>query len=352
MVPQLKLVQPGGNPHQYGGANSTENIVTFERLQFKSATANNGKRRAAQQYYCIIVDLYAQTETGALVKIATTESAPLVVRGRSPGHYTDLAQGANADSSYHSGERGFSNDHMNGGMLNSPSYQSPSSANSMSAPFSGNYNNQPYSAHPFVHDPNYPVEDQKRLGQNQAWMRSRLPTAAQPSYLQTFTNPAFETTKAQNETFTNPAFETTNASNFSRNEFQLPSENQSDTRNEFQLPSENQFRRDASPLTPSWQYQPSPTPAAWQNGMALDPSATQHGRGQSQEGLTRFLGGMKFDESGMVFDDKNAVAQASLVTPVNTADDQKYYQDLNLSSENVNMNMQNGPKDDNVLKPW
>ncbi|KAI9006096.1 hypothetical protein BC832DRAFT_530988, partial [Gaertneriomyces semiglobifer] len=61
--------------------------VHYDRLQFKSATANNGKRRAAQQYHLLVVELYAQTGDGVLVCVAVSESAPLVVRGRAPGHY-------------------------------------------------------------------------------------------------------------------------------------------------------------------------------------------------------------------------------------------------------------------------
>ncbi|KAI9094949.1 hypothetical protein DFS34DRAFT_627882 [Phlyctochytrium arcticum] len=89
LVPQPKTVRSGGNPHQYNGIGTNQLVATFERLQFKTATANNGKRRAAQQYYILIINLYAQTEDGQQYKIAVTESAPLVVRGRSPGHYAD-----------------------------------------------------------------------------------------------------------------------------------------------------------------------------------------------------------------------------------------------------------------------
>lgn len=65
---------------------------TFERIQFKQATANNGKRRAAQQYYHLVVELYAdigqQAQSGEhFVKIAHRKSAKMIVRGRSPGHY-------------------------------------------------------------------------------------------------------------------------------------------------------------------------------------------------------------------------------------------------------------------------
>lgn len=68
---------------------------TFERIQFQKATANNGKRRAQQQYYNLVVDLYAEISSSVgsrepqLVKIARKVSHPMVVRGRSPGHYKD-----------------------------------------------------------------------------------------------------------------------------------------------------------------------------------------------------------------------------------------------------------------------
>ncbi|KAL1925324.1 uncharacterized protein VTP21DRAFT_207 [Calcarisporiella thermophila] len=82
---RIELVQH--TPKRDKGAQPT--IVTFERIQFKTATANNGKRRAAQQYYILLIDLYAFCDNGQQYKVATTQSAPLVVRGRSPGHYSD-----------------------------------------------------------------------------------------------------------------------------------------------------------------------------------------------------------------------------------------------------------------------
>ncbi|PYI05265.1 PhoG like DNA-binding family protein [Aspergillus sclerotiicarbonarius CBS 121057] len=69
---------------------------TFERIQFQKATANNGKRRAQQQYYNLVVELYAEIaspvgggEPTQWIKIARRLSHPMVVRGRSPGHYKD-----------------------------------------------------------------------------------------------------------------------------------------------------------------------------------------------------------------------------------------------------------------------
>jgi hypothetical protein len=88
MTPEPRIVSAGGNLH-LASVGSNHNIVTFERMQFKTATANNGKRRAAQQYYEIVLDLYANTSQGKQIKVASCVSSPLVVRGRSPGHYAD-----------------------------------------------------------------------------------------------------------------------------------------------------------------------------------------------------------------------------------------------------------------------
>lgn len=103
-----------------------QNIAVFDRIQFKSATANNGKRRAAQQYYHLIVELYADmgqnssTNAGGVtsapsqdnwVKIAYRISAPMVVRGRSPGHY---AEGRNTSSTSSPGGGGSGGGNGNG----------------------------------------------------------------------------------------------------------------------------------------------------------------------------------------------------------------------------------------------
>lgn len=82
-----------GHPLQHPGLHaSLPTEHTFERIQFKQATANNGKRRAAQQYYHLVVELYAdigQQGQGneQFLKVAHRKSAKMIVRGRSPGHY-------------------------------------------------------------------------------------------------------------------------------------------------------------------------------------------------------------------------------------------------------------------------
>ena len=77
-------------------------MASFDRIQFKNATANNGKRRAAQQYFHIVVELFADVSNGQSSeedwrKIASRTSAPMVVRGRSPGHYQDDRRSSSAN---------------------------------------------------------------------------------------------------------------------------------------------------------------------------------------------------------------------------------------------------------------
>ncbi|KAJ1968906.1 hypothetical protein IWQ62_000956 [Dispira parvispora] len=86
--PEVRTIRPGGNVTM-NAVGSSASVITYERIQFKTATANNGKRRAAQQYYVLVIDLYVHCEDGQRFKIATAHSANLVVRGRSPGHYAD-----------------------------------------------------------------------------------------------------------------------------------------------------------------------------------------------------------------------------------------------------------------------
>lgn len=103
----------GGRASLYdqGGSGFSQNPnqpateATFERIQFKNATANNGKRRAAQQYYHLLVELFADvgnSHSGSngdrWVKIASRMSAQMVVRGRSPGHYQNERRGSNTSS--------------------------------------------------------------------------------------------------------------------------------------------------------------------------------------------------------------------------------------------------------------
>lgn len=90
------------DPNYAQVSNRPPTECTFERIQFKQATANNGKRRARQQYYHLIIELYAdlgpQHGDKRWAKIARRVSAQMVVRGRSPGHYHADRRGSNASA--------------------------------------------------------------------------------------------------------------------------------------------------------------------------------------------------------------------------------------------------------------
>ena len=82
---------------------------TFERIQFERATLNNGKKESRQQYFNIVIELNAQTSGGEnsqglhWLRIARITSEPIIVRGRSPGHYKD-GRRDNHDSIRHGGD--------------------------------------------------------------------------------------------------------------------------------------------------------------------------------------------------------------------------------------------------------
>lgn len=61
--------------------------ISWKRLQFKHATANNGRRKGLQQHYVVSISLLGRTETGELVKISEIQSGPVIVRGRSPRNF-------------------------------------------------------------------------------------------------------------------------------------------------------------------------------------------------------------------------------------------------------------------------
>lgn len=71
---------------------------TFERIQFKKATANNGRRRAQQQFYHLKVELLADiSDAGPTAPnwqpITIRVSEGIIVRGRSPSHYKSDTDG-------------------------------------------------------------------------------------------------------------------------------------------------------------------------------------------------------------------------------------------------------------------
>ncbi|KJZ76923.1 hypothetical protein HIM_03800 [Hirsutella minnesotensis 3608] len=61
--------------------------VSWKRLQFKHATANNGRRKGLQQHYVVQINVLGKIKSGEVVKIAEIQSGPVIVRGRSPRNF-------------------------------------------------------------------------------------------------------------------------------------------------------------------------------------------------------------------------------------------------------------------------
>ncbi|KAI1017721.1 hypothetical protein LB504_004271 [Fusarium proliferatum] len=61
--------------------------ISWKRLQFKHATANNGRRKGLQQHYVVQITLLGKTQAGELIKISEIKSGPVIVRGRSPRNF-------------------------------------------------------------------------------------------------------------------------------------------------------------------------------------------------------------------------------------------------------------------------
>lgn len=61
--------------------------VSWKRLQFKHATANNGRRKGLQQHYVVQINLIAKSKGNDGIKIADIQSGPVIVRGRSPRNF-------------------------------------------------------------------------------------------------------------------------------------------------------------------------------------------------------------------------------------------------------------------------
>ncbi|KAL8925407.1 MAG: hypothetical protein Q9208_003499 [Pyrenodesmia sp. 3 TL-2023] len=75
--------------------------IAWKRLQFRIATANNGRRKELQQHFVVNLRVIATLSTGTRVPICESRSAAIVVRGRSPRNFQarkDLPVGTTGSS--------------------------------------------------------------------------------------------------------------------------------------------------------------------------------------------------------------------------------------------------------------
>lgn len=61
--------------------------IGWRRLQFRIATANNGRRKELQQHFVLHLKLHATLANGDKIILSELTTAPIVVRGRSPRNF-------------------------------------------------------------------------------------------------------------------------------------------------------------------------------------------------------------------------------------------------------------------------
>ena len=61
--------------------------IAWKRMQFRVATANNGRRRELQQHFTLKIKLVATLATGVKLSVAEAKSNSIIVRGRSPRNF-------------------------------------------------------------------------------------------------------------------------------------------------------------------------------------------------------------------------------------------------------------------------
>lgn len=61
--------------------------IAWKRLQFRIATANNGRRKELQQHFLVKLKVMATLATGNKVPICEVQSGAIIVRGRSPRNF-------------------------------------------------------------------------------------------------------------------------------------------------------------------------------------------------------------------------------------------------------------------------
>ena len=76
--------------------------IAWKRLQFRIATANNGRRKELQQHFVVRLKVVATLSTGTKVPICEAKSGAIIVRGRSPRNFQqrkEFSVGGSANSS-------------------------------------------------------------------------------------------------------------------------------------------------------------------------------------------------------------------------------------------------------------
>lgn len=68
--------------------------ISWERLQFRTATAKNNRRASAQQHYKLTLNVVAALNDGSKASLCQSSSVSIIVRGRSPRSFLPHKDGA------------------------------------------------------------------------------------------------------------------------------------------------------------------------------------------------------------------------------------------------------------------
>ncbi|KAL5337782.1 hypothetical protein BJX70DRAFT_222753 [Aspergillus crustosus] len=88
--------------------------IAWKRLQFRVATANNGRRKELQQHFVVRLKVVATLSTGGRIPICEVHSGPVIVRGRSPRNFQsrkDLPLSGSAAASRKNAQAAAANNH-------------------------------------------------------------------------------------------------------------------------------------------------------------------------------------------------------------------------------------------------
>ncbi|KAL2132313.1 hypothetical protein VTI74DRAFT_3949 [Chaetomium olivicolor] len=85
--PTLPLIPPSEEEEETGGDHYAIYPIGWRRLQFRIATANNGRRKELQQHFVLHLKLHGTVANGQKLVLSELTTAPIVVRGRSPRNF-------------------------------------------------------------------------------------------------------------------------------------------------------------------------------------------------------------------------------------------------------------------------
>jgi len=85
--PNLPLIPWAEDEDDTSGEHYAIYPIGWRRLQFRIATANNGRRKELQQHFVLHLKLHGTLANGQKMVLSELHTAPIVVRGRSPRNF-------------------------------------------------------------------------------------------------------------------------------------------------------------------------------------------------------------------------------------------------------------------------